>query len=267
MPRRSFRTTDDPRGIACTCGFSLSMARLRSRICGPVLLCCGFATALPLLAASTSADAKVPVLSAIQLTVPAPYQDFVAQAARQFAIPADWIAAVMRVESNGYAKAVSSKGALGLMQIMPTTWLDLRSRYQLGADPFDPRDNILAGAAYLQMLHERYGAPGFLAAYNAGLTRYEAHLLTGLPLPEETTTYLARLDRLLPDPQAARPFLSMAGWRRPPFPLVMQKPAGALPLTAAQAASLQRIAASIAVVAALVSRSDLSADREEMDGR
>ena len=54
------------------------------------------------------------------------------------------------------------------MQIMPATWGQLRARYGLGPDPFDVRDNIMAGAAYLRELHDRYGSPGFLAAYNAG---------------------------------------------------------------------------------------------------
>ena len=79
------------------------------------------------------------------------------------------------------------------MQIMPATWTDLRARYGLGADPYDPRDNILAGAAYIRELHDRYGAPGFLAAYNAGPGRYERHLATGRPLPDETRAYVAAL--------------------------------------------------------------------------
>ena len=73
---------------------------------------------------------------------------------------------------------------MGLMQIMPRTWAELRARYGLGADPYDPHDNILAGAAYIRELHDRYGAPGFLAAYNAGPGRYERHLATGRPLPD-----------------------------------------------------------------------------------
>jgi soluble lytic murein transglycosylase-like protein len=72
------------------------------------------------------------------------------------------------------------------MQIMPETWTDLRARYGLGADPYDPRDNILAGAAYIRELHDRFGVPGFFAAYNAGPRRYEHHLATGRSLPDET---------------------------------------------------------------------------------
>jgi hypothetical protein len=82
---------------------------------------------------------------------------------------------------------------MGLMQIMPKTWTELRSRYGLGADPYDPHDNILAGAAYIRELCDRYAAPGFLAAYNAGPGRYERHLATGRALPDETQAYVATL--------------------------------------------------------------------------
>lgn len=124
---------------------------------------------------------------------------FVSEAALRFGIPASWIKAVMRAESRGDVRAVSPKGAIGLMQIMPDTWSGLRSRYGLGADPFDPHDNILAGAAYLRELHDRYGALGFLAAYNAGPGRYEDHLATGRPLPAETRAYVAAITPLLRD--------------------------------------------------------------------
>jgi Transglycosylase SLT domain len=77
------------------------------------------------------------------------------------------------------------------MQIMPKTWVDLSVRYGLGIDPFDPRDNIMAGAAYLREMHDRFGSPGFLAAYNAGPECYEQHLAIGRPLPAETQAYLA----------------------------------------------------------------------------
>jgi len=124
---------------------------------------------------------------------------FVSEAALRFGIPTSWITAVMQAESRGVVRAVSPKGAMGLMQIMPDTWSGLRSRYRLGADPFDPHDNILAGAAYLRELHDRYGELGFLAAYNAGPGRYEDHLATGRPLPAETRAYVAALTPSLHD--------------------------------------------------------------------
>jgi hypothetical protein len=98
----------------------------------------------------------------------------------------------MRAESASDVRAISSAGAMGLMQIMPDTWAELRVRHRLGRDPYDPRDNILAGAAYLREMYDRYGSPGFLAAYNAGPGRYEEYL-AGRPLPAETRAYVAAL--------------------------------------------------------------------------
>jgi len=122
-----------------------------------------------------------------------PFAAFVTEASKRFGVPEHWIRAVLHVESGAKQRARSSKGAMGLMQIMPKTWTELRARYGLGADPIDPRDNILAGAAYIRELYDRYGAPGFLAAYNAGPGRYERHLATGRPLPDETQAYVATL--------------------------------------------------------------------------
>ena len=122
-----------------------------------------------------------------------PFAAFVTEASKRFAVPEHWIRSVMRVESAAEVKARSRKGAMGLMQIMPETWSELRARYDFGADPYDPRDNILAGAAYIHELYDRFGVPGFLAAYNAGPTRYETHLATGRSLPEETQDYVAIL--------------------------------------------------------------------------
>ena len=123
------------------------------------------------------------------------YADFIAEAAERFDIPSVWIRSVMRAESDGDPRATSPKGAMGLMQIMPETWAELRIHYGLGDDPFDPHDNIMAGAAYLRELFDRYGNPGFLAAYNAGPGRYEASR-KGHPLPPETRAYV---DKLAPD--------------------------------------------------------------------
>ncbi len=99
----------------------------------------------------------------------------------------------MQVESRGDPRAMSPKGAIGLMQIMPTTYASLAARYGLGTDPWNVSDNIMAGAAYLRELYDRYGASGFLAAYNAGPGRWEDHLSGVRPLPGETVRYLSRL--------------------------------------------------------------------------
>ncbi|OUJ06376.1 lytic transglycosylase domain-containing protein [Acetobacter malorum] len=126
-----------------------------------------------------------------------PYAAVIAEAVQRFNIPATWIRAVMSAESGGDIGAISSKGALGLMQIMPATWSDLRTRYGLGRDPFDVHDNILAGAAFLREMHDRYGLPGFLAAYNAGPGRYEDYRDRQRPLPPETRAYVAGLLSLI----------------------------------------------------------------------
>ncbi len=115
-----------------------------------------------------------------------PWQSFIDEAAARFAVPASWIRAVIRIESHGDPKAVSPKGAVGLMQLMPDTYTELRARYDLGADAADPHDNIIAGTAYLREMREQFGPAGFLAAYNAGPARYADHLATGRPLPDET---------------------------------------------------------------------------------
>lgn len=135
--------------------------------------------------------------AALQTASAAPFDAYVSEAATRSNIPPAWIAAVMRAESQGDASAVSPKGAMGLMQIMPSTWRELRTALNLGSDPYDPRDNITAGAAYLRWLHDRYGDAGFLAAYNAGPGRYEELLRTSRALPDETKKYVTRVARLL----------------------------------------------------------------------
>jgi len=138
------------------------------------------------------------------------FTTFVTEASERFVVPEPWIRAVMHVESAGKVRAGSRKGAMGLMQIMPGTWADLRARYGLGADPYDPRDNILAGTAFIRELYDRYGAPGFLAPYNAGPGRYERHLATGRPLPDETQTYVATLAPIIKRKRANVPIGTVA---------------------------------------------------------
>ena len=127
-----------------------------------------------------------------------PYAAHIAEASQRFAIPEHWIRAVLRAESAGDVRAISSAGAMGLMQVMPDTWAGLRVRHGLGRDPYDPRDNILAGTAYLREMFDRYGNVGaMLAAYNAGPGRYDEHLATGRILPAETRAYVAALAPIL----------------------------------------------------------------------
>lgn len=165
-------------------------ANLRLR--AAVLTVAGLLAALPIGQALALAQQANPTPAPSPVTHP--YAPHVADAARRFGIPEAWIWAVMRVESAGNARAVSRAAAMGLMQIMPGTWAQLRARHGLGTDPFDVRDNIMAGAAYLREMYDRYGnASAMLAAYNAGPGRYDDHLSRGRPLPAETVAYLARL--------------------------------------------------------------------------
>jgi soluble lytic murein transglycosylase-like protein len=123
-----------------------------------------------------------------------PHAAHIAEASRRFGIPERWIRAVLRAESAGDVRAISSASAMGLMQVMPETWAELRVRHRLGRNPFDPHDNILAGTAYLREMRDRYGdVAAMLAAYNAGPARYDEHRATGRPLPAETRAYVASL--------------------------------------------------------------------------
>jgi soluble lytic murein transglycosylase-like protein len=118
------------------------------------------------------------------------------EASRRFGVPEGWIRRVMQAESGGRTmlagKPITSRsGAMGLMQLMPGTWAEMRRAHGLGPDPHDPRDNILAGTAYLRAMHDRFGYPGLFAAYNAGPGRYARHVAAGAPLPAETVAYVA----------------------------------------------------------------------------
>lgn len=165
-----------------------------------LLLLCGLSIATVMPAATVAQDLTVGRSSQAD-----PFSAHIIEASQRFGVSTALIRAIMRKESAGDARAVSSAGARGLMQIMPRTWDDLRARWSLGRDPFDPRDNILAGTAYVRELHDRYGSPGFLAAYNAGPARYQAYL-TGRPLPAETRAYVAALAPLAGGRATLRPF-------------------------------------------------------------
>ncbi len=124
------------------------------------------------------------------------WRPLIAEASGRFGIPTRWIERVMRAESGGRASrngapVRSRVGAMGLMQLMPATWNAVRAEHGLGADPDDPRDNILAGTAYLRAMYDRFGYPGLFGAYNAGPGRYAAHLAGTARLPDETIAYLA----------------------------------------------------------------------------
>lgn len=127
------------------------------------------------------------------------WDPLITQASHRFDIPEKWIRIVMQVESGGRTMSgeqqpiVSRAGAMGLMQLMPDTYRDMRTEFGLGPDPFAPRDNIFAGAAYLHWLKGKYGYPAMFAAYNDGPGNLEARLTNAGLLPQETRTYVARV--------------------------------------------------------------------------
>jgi hypothetical protein len=114
-------------------------------------------------------------------------QELVRQAAERHGLPPEFVASVAQAESAWRQEAVSGKGAVGLMQLMPAT-ADL-----LGADPSDPAQNTDAGARYLRELLLKYGysAPLALAAYNAGPAAVDRH--GGIPPYRETREYVQRV--------------------------------------------------------------------------
>jgi hypothetical protein len=124
------------------------------------------------------------------------WEPLIKRASRRFKVPADWIREVIKLESGGRTMLaenmpmVSSRGARGLMQLLPATYSEMRRQYGLGADPFDPHDNIFAGAAYLSWLRGKYGYPAMLAAYNDGPGNYEQRSAKGTQFPDETRNYV-----------------------------------------------------------------------------
>ncbi|MDR3473548.1 MAG: lytic transglycosylase domain-containing protein [Devosia sp.] len=156
----------------------------------------------PLSGSVLAAPETVSPISPVPLTAPMAgrsLDSFIAEASQRFGIPTAWISAVIRQESRRDPRAVSSAGAMGLMQIRPATWTELRNRYHLGSDPFDTHDNIIAGTAYLSELLRQFGSPAFLAAYNMGPARYASYVEGGLALPAETQHYLAELAPVVAD--------------------------------------------------------------------
>ena len=133
------------------------------------------------------------------------WRPYIAEASARFGVPEEWIRRVMRAESGGRTELggrpiVSRAGAMGLMQLMPGTWAELKRAHGLGADPHAPRDNIMAGTAYLRAMYDRFGYPGLFGAYNAGPQRYEEHRSRRRPLPRETRAYMAAVAGGADDP-------------------------------------------------------------------
>jgi hypothetical protein len=138
-----------------------------------------------------------------------PWGPYIVKAAARFDVPERWIREVMRVESGGRLYqggklTTSHAGAMGLMQVMPGTYEELRLRHGLDDDPYDPHDNIMAGTAYIREMYDLYGSPGFLAAYNAGPRRFEDWAIRNRGLPNETRRYVAKIAPYIADHRPQR---------------------------------------------------------------
>ncbi len=229
-----------------------SPSRLQSRPVVALLAAFGVLAFTPDLALAGPEPVPVPRASTPTPTL----QDLIAEASRRFGVPAPWIAEVMAVESRGHAQALSPKGAIGLMQVMPETYADMRARYGQGANPWKPRDNVLAGTAYLRLLYDRYGTPGFLVAYNAGPGRWDDYRLRARPLPAETVAYLARLGPVAGG--SVLPLPTFAGWsaRRSPLAAPIFVSLGSTAALARTATERARIVRVIEANASIAGRSD-----------
>lgn len=119
---------------------------------------------------------------------PAEFEPIINQCAQEFGVDKSLVKAVIHAESGYNPDAVSSKGASGLMQLMPKTARDLKV-----ANAFDPRDNIRGGVRYLRFLLDTFRGDESLAlaAYNAGLSRVAQY--NGVPPYQETRTYVDRV--------------------------------------------------------------------------
>jgi soluble lytic murein transglycosylase-like protein len=134
--------------------------------------------------------AAAPESSAPSTPAPTPLE-LADAAADKYGLPRALVRSVMTAESALVAEALSPKGAIGLMQLMPET------ARELGVDPYDPVQNVEGGARYLRDLLIRYdgGLRHALAAYNAGPAAVDRH--HGIPPYAETINYIARIERLL----------------------------------------------------------------------
>ncbi|MGO9096397.1 MAG: lytic transglycosylase domain-containing protein [Bryobacteraceae bacterium] len=133
--------------------------------------------------------AKAPVTPSAPIAPQAP-QELVEDAAHRYGLPPQFLRSVAKAESGFRADAVSPKGAVGIMQLMPAT------ARKLGADPADPRQNVEAGTRYLSELLLKYKDDPYqvrkaLAAYNAGPAAVDRY--NGIPPYRETLNYIERV--------------------------------------------------------------------------
>lgn len=125
------------------------------------------------------------------LAIPKKLQGLIERTASRFQVDPKLVDAIIRVESEYNPQAVSPKGAMGLMQLIPAT----AERFRVG-DPFDPGQNIQGGVTFLKYLLDRFNGsiPLSVAAYNAGENRVEHD--GGVPAIPETLQYVRKVTSL-----------------------------------------------------------------------
>jgi soluble lytic murein transglycosylase-like protein len=200
----------------------------------------GIGLAIQLDSPAPSVPKKTPIIAqAPKAEPPAPQSDFaretamspealmtrweplVGEASKRIHVPQEWIRAVIRMESGGRTlmgenlPITSDMGAMGIMQVLPQTYADMRLQYGLGADPYDPHDNVIAGTAYLKWLYGKYGNPGMFAAYNDGPGNLDAFLTQGRDLPDETHSYVNGISKMLGQPANQLARLTTVRFTRP----------------------------------------------------
>lgn len=119
------------------------------------------------------------------------YDDLISDASEQYGVDSLLVKAIIKAESDFNPKAVSKKGAMGLMQIMPQNFQNLQIQ-----NPFDPKENIMGGTRYFKYLYDRFDGKLALslAAYNAGPTAVDNYNQT-IPPYKETEQYVERVLR------------------------------------------------------------------------
>lgn len=190
---------------------------------GSLLALSSGAFANPIAAVASSARSafeKEQALSPAQLMDR--WAPLIKEASRRFGVAEAWIGAVIRMESGGRTllddkrPITSNAGAMGIMQVMPETYQQMRQQYGLGADPYDPHNNVLAGTAYLRWLYGKYGFPKLFAAYNAGPGTIEAQSAGARKFPEETRAYVSGIAHILGAPsEPSQPTELIATLTRP----------------------------------------------------
>ena len=163
----------------------LSLESVRAKIQGML-----YRTVLSTLGkAATRKPPASPLLHSPNIRWPSDFDQLIAEASERYGVDPSLVKAMIKVESNFDSRAVSPAGAKGLMQLMDATGK------QLGvADPFDPRQNVEGGVAYLRQMLDRYGDVSLaLAAYNAGPEAVDS--FQGIPPYAETQLYVSLVNR------------------------------------------------------------------------